>query len=129
MAENGERPRHQNRVTAPPPPPPPPPPTMRLTSLMLRPRPPPSPAPHGPGPASASCSPPAAAVAVTWCRGTLTQGGRHSRGVSDWLHVRPELDLWGALTPGGCQINYLGHSHSRGVSDWLRTWTILAVIN
>jgi hypothetical protein len=27
-----------------------------------------------------------------------------SRGVSDWLHVRPELDLWVALTPGGCQI-------------------------
>jgi hypothetical protein len=54
----------------------------------------------------------------------------HSRGVSDWLHVRPELDLWVALTPlpggvrlvtratrtrlmrcthstpGGCQIGY-----------------------
>jgi hypothetical protein len=23
------------------------------------------------------------------------------------LHVRPELDLWVALTPGGCQIGYM----------------------
>jgi hypothetical protein len=29
---------------------------------------------------------------------SLTPGG-----VSDWLHMRPELDLWVALTPGGCQ--------------------------
>jgi hypothetical protein len=28
----------------------------------------------------------------------------HSRGVSDSLHVRPELDLWVPLTSGGCQI-------------------------
>jgi hypothetical protein len=34
----------------------------------------------------------------------LTPGG-----VSDWLHARPELDLWVALTPGGgCQIGYAG---------------------
>ena len=32
------------------------------------------------------------------------EGRTHSRGVSDWLHVRPELDLWVALTPGGWQI-------------------------
>jgi hypothetical protein len=30
-------------------------------------------------------------------------------GVSDWLHVRPELDLWVALTPGGCQIGCMEH--------------------
>jgi hypothetical protein len=34
----------------------------------------------------------------------------HSRGVSDWLHVRLELDLWVALTPGGCQISYTEHT-------------------
>jgi hypothetical protein len=38
-------------------------------------------------------------------------------GVSDWLHVRPELNLWVALTPGGSQMG----CHSR-VSDWF-TWT------
>jgi hypothetical protein len=42
------------------------------------------------------------------------QGCTDSRGVSDWSHVRPELDLWVALTPGGCQIGF--------------TWTTLAVI-
>jgi hypothetical protein len=55
------------------------------------------------------------------------RGCTHSRGVADWLHVRPELDLWVALTPGGCQIGYMGDQnsthglslHSRGVSlDW-----------
>jgi hypothetical protein len=38
---------------------------------------------------------------------------RHSRGVSDWLHVRPELDLWVALTPGGCQSGYTDHTGCR----------------
>jgi hypothetical protein len=75
------------------------------------------------------------------------KGCTHSRGVSGWLHGPPELDLWVALTPGGCHIGYLGHqnstyglhslpggvtlvtwatrtrlmgcTHSRGVSDWL----------
>jgi hypothetical protein len=35
---------------------------------------------------------------------TLYEGCTHSRGVSDWLHVRPELDLWVALTPGGVRL-------------------------
>jgi hypothetical protein len=38
---------------------------------------------------------------------TRLMGCTHSRGVSDWLHVRPELDLWVALTPGGCQIGHM----------------------
>jgi hypothetical protein len=37
-------------------------------------------------------------------------GCAHSRGVSDWLHVRPELDLRVALTPGGCQIGDMEHT-------------------
>jgi hypothetical protein len=83
----------------------------------------------------------------------------HSRGLSGWLHGRPELDLWVALTPGGCQVGCMGdqnstyglHSlpgggrlvawatrtrlmgctHSRGVSGWLHHTCChqLAVIN
>jgi hypothetical protein len=40
------------------------------------------------------------------------QGGHsHSRGVSDWLHVRPELDLWVALTPlpGVVRLVYMAY--------------------
>jgi hypothetical protein len=37
---------------------------------------------------------------------------RHSRGVSDWSHVRPELDLWDAATPGGCQIGHMCDQNS-----------------
>jgi hypothetical protein len=44
---------------------------------------------------------------ATWTTRTRLMGCTHSRGVSDWPHVRPELDLWVALTPGGCQIG--GH--------------------
>jgi hypothetical protein len=36
----------------------------------------------------------------------------HPRVVSDWLHVRPQLDLWVALTPGGCQIVYMCDQNS-----------------
>jgi hypothetical protein len=65
---------------------------------------------------------------VTCATRTRLVGCIHSREVSDWLHVPPELDLWVALTPGGCQIGYTCHQnstyglhslHSRGVSDWL----------
>jgi hypothetical protein len=37
------------------------------------------------------------------------RGCTHSQEVSDWLHGRPELNLWVALTPGGCQIGYMDH--------------------
>jgi hypothetical protein len=40
------------------------------------------------------------------------QGCTHSRGVSDWLHGPPELDLWVALTPGGCQIGCMCDQNS-----------------
>jgi hypothetical protein len=43
---------------------------------------------------------------VTRATRTRLMGCTHSRGVSAWLHVRPELDLWVALTPGGCQMGY-----------------------
>jgi hypothetical protein len=66
---------------------------------------------------------------VTCATRTPLMGRTHSRGVSDWLHVRPELHLWVALTPGGCQIGYMGdqnstyglHSLPGGVR--LVTWT------
>jgi hypothetical protein len=45
---------------------------------------------------------------VTCATRTRLMGCTHSRGVSDWLHVRPELDLRVALIPGGCQIGYMG---------------------
>ena len=43
---------------------------------------------------------------------TRLMGCTHSRGVSGWLHVRPELDLWVALTPRGCQVGYMCHQNS-----------------
>jgi hypothetical protein len=47
------------------------------------------------------------------------QAGLHSLpGVSDWLRVQPELDLWVALTPGGGQIG--GH-----VRPELDSWVAL----
>jgi hypothetical protein len=48
---------------------------------------------------------------VTCATRTRLMGCTHSRGPSDWSHVRPELDLWVALTPGGCQIG--GHGTYR----------------
>jgi hypothetical protein len=66
-----------------------------------------------------------------------TPGGCHISG-----HVRPELDLWVALTPGGCQIGYMCDQNSTyglhslpGVVRLVTwtilafTWTILAAIN
>jgi hypothetical protein len=44
---------------------------------------------------------------VTCATRTRLMGCTHSRGMSDWSHVRPELDLWVALTPGGCQISFM----------------------
>jgi hypothetical protein len=41
---------------------------------------------------------------VTCATRTRLMGCAHSGGVSGWSPVRPELDLWVALTPGGCQI-------------------------
>jgi hypothetical protein len=43
---------------------------------------------------------------------TTAQGCTYSRGVSHWSHGRPELDLWVALTPGGCQIGYMCDQNS-----------------
>jgi hypothetical protein len=40
------------------------------------------------------------------CDKNSTYGLHSLPGVSDCLHVRPELDLWVALTPGGCQIGH-----------------------
>ena len=42
-------------------------------------------------------------------RPVLLRAGWHSlpRGVRLVFHGRPELDLWVALTPGGCQIGYM----------------------
>jgi hypothetical protein len=40
----------------------------------------------------------------------VRRGCARSRGVSDWLHVRPELDLRVALTPGGCQIGDMDYA-------------------
>jgi hypothetical protein len=37
---------------------------------------------------------------------TARQGCTHSRGLSGWLHVRPELDLWVGTHSRGCQIGY-----------------------
>jgi hypothetical protein len=72
---------------------------------------------------------------VTCATRTRLMGCTHSRGVSDWLRVRPELDLWVARTPGGCRIAYVCDQNSTyglhalpgGVG--LLTWTTLAVIN
>jgi hypothetical protein len=38
------------------------------------------------------------------CDHNSTYGLHSFPGVSDWLHVRPKLDLWVALTPGGCLV-------------------------
>jgi hypothetical protein len=72
---------------------------------------------------------------VTCATRPRLMGCTHSRGASDWLHVRPDLDLWVALTPGGRQIGYTCdqnstyglHSLPGGVR--LVTWTTPAVIN
>jgi hypothetical protein len=46
------------------------------------------------------------------CDQNSTYGLHSLPGVSDWVRVRPELDLWVALTPGGCQIGYMCDQNS-----------------
>jgi hypothetical protein len=66
---------------------------------------------------------------------TSTVALTHSRGVSDWAHVRPELDLWVALTPGGCQIGHMCDqnstygSHSLPGDVRLGTWLYILAIH
>jgi hypothetical protein len=58
---------------------------------------------------------------VAWATRTRLMGCTHSRGVADWLHGRPELDLWVALTPGGCQVGYI----ILAVINWLSSTGVL----